>query len=106
MLIIGYYSFTFFRLISLFAAYLIFGFLYQRFVAQAKGFEQIPNFAFWKKVGNMSAVSIKFQFKVLVIFSFVHSIFQLVAMNPGFFTNSQQAFKEIRNQNICNFHII
>lgn len=42
-------------LVSLFSAYLLFGFLYQRFVAHAKGFEQIPNFAFWKKVGNMSA---------------------------------------------------
>lgn len=42
-------------LVSFAAAYLLFGFLYQRFVAHAKGFDQIPNFAFWRKVGNMSA---------------------------------------------------
>lgn len=41
--------------VSVFGAYLLFGFFYQRFVAKAKGFEQIPNFAFWRKVGNMSA---------------------------------------------------
>ncbi|XP_066916087.1 cation-dependent mannose-6-phosphate receptor-like, partial [Clytia hemisphaerica] len=41
--------------ISVFTAYLVFGFLYQRFIAKAKGFDQIPNFPFWRKVGNMSA---------------------------------------------------
>ena len=36
-------------------AYLLFGFAYQRFIAGAKGLEQIPNYAFWRKVGNLSA---------------------------------------------------
>lgn len=40
---------------SLAAAYLLFGFLYQRFIVGAKGWDQIPNFPFWKKVGNASA---------------------------------------------------
>jgi len=63
----------FFRLVSLFAAYLLFGFLYQRFVLHAKGFEQIPNFSFWKKCGNMSAVScffIEFEY----IFNKINSV--------------------------------
>eukprot|EP00118_Oscarella_pearsei_P026109 m.309407 g.309407 ORF g.309407 m.309407 type:complete len:284 (+) comp46358_c0_seq1:52-903(+) len=43
---------TFFCLVI---AYLLFGFLYQRIVNEAKGREQIPNFPFWKKLGNLIA---------------------------------------------------
>lgn len=42
-------------LFALFLAYFIFGFAYQRFVTGAKGYEQIPNFPFWRKIGNLSA---------------------------------------------------
>lgn len=37
------------------AAYLIGGFLYQRLIVGAKGMDQIPNYAFWVEVGNLSA---------------------------------------------------
>lgn len=42
-------------LLVLASVYLIVGFLYQRYVVGAKGWEQIPNFSFWRKVGNASA---------------------------------------------------
>lgn len=42
-------------IISLFAAYLLFGLLYQRFVRGAKGVEQMPNYAFWRSFGNLAA---------------------------------------------------
>jgi cation-dependent mannose-6-phosphate receptor len=48
-------SITLIVLFSVVVAYLLFGFLYQRFVVGAKGMEQIPNFTFWRKVGNLSA---------------------------------------------------
>ncbi|XP_068700448.1 cation-dependent mannose-6-phosphate receptor-like [Montipora foliosa] len=35
--------------------YLILGFLYQRFMAGAKGLEQIPNYDFWKDCGSLQA---------------------------------------------------
>lgn len=41
--------------VCLAAAYLIGGFLYQRLVVGAKGMDQIPNYAFWVEVGNLSA---------------------------------------------------
>lgn len=41
--------------VCLVAVYLIGGFLYQRLVVGAKGMEQIPNYAFWAEVGNLSA---------------------------------------------------
>jgi len=41
--------------LSLFCAYLLFGFLYQRFVRGAKGVEQMPNYAFWRAFGNLTA---------------------------------------------------
>uniref|UniRef100_A0A8C4WY82 Mannose-6-phosphate receptor, cation dependent n=1 Tax=Eptatretus burgeri TaxID=7764 RepID=A0A8C4WY82_EPTBU len=37
------------------AAYLLGGFVYQRFVVGAKGLEQIPNFLFWQNLGNILA---------------------------------------------------
>ncbi|XP_031549283.1 cation-dependent mannose-6-phosphate receptor-like [Actinia tenebrosa] len=37
------------------SVYLVLGFLYQRFVAGAKGFEQIPNFNMWRAFGNLQA---------------------------------------------------
>ncbi|XP_051999632.1 cation-dependent mannose-6-phosphate receptor-like isoform X2 [Xyrauchen texanus] len=37
------------------ALYLTGGFLYQRLVVGAKGVEQFPNYAFWSKIGNLSA---------------------------------------------------
>lgn len=40
---------------SLVAVYLIGGFLYQRLIVGAKGMEQIPNYAFWLEVGNLTA---------------------------------------------------
>jgi len=40
---------------SLLGAYFLIGFLYQRFIKGAKGFEQIPNFWFWRQLGNTSA---------------------------------------------------
>ena len=36
--------------------YLVGGFIYQRFVAGAKGLEQIPNYGFWRDFGNLQAV--------------------------------------------------
>uniref|UniRef100_A0A8C6SH49 Cation-dependent mannose-6-phosphate receptor n=1 Tax=Neogobius melanostomus TaxID=47308 RepID=A0A8C6SH49_9GOBI len=42
-------------LVCLVAFYLIGGFLYQRLVVGAKGMDQIPNYAFWAEVGNLSA---------------------------------------------------
>ncbi|XP_074654508.1 cation-dependent mannose-6-phosphate receptor-like [Tubulanus polymorphus] len=42
-----------FTVISL--AYFLVGFLYQRFVVGAKGYEQIPNYSFWKDFGNLQA---------------------------------------------------
>ena len=44
------------RFFGLIGSYILFGFLYQRIVNEAKGREQIPNFSFWKKLGNLSAV--------------------------------------------------
>lgn len=41
--------------VCLVAVYLIGGFLYQRLVVGAKGMDQIPNYAFWVEVGNLSA---------------------------------------------------
>lgn len=41
--------------VCLVAVYLIGGFLYQRLVVGAKGMDQIPNYAFWAEVGNLSA---------------------------------------------------
>lgn len=43
---------------SLVAVYLIGGFLYQRLIVGAKGMDQIPNYAFWVEVGNLTAVSL------------------------------------------------
>lgn len=40
---------------TLSAAYLLFGFLYMRFVKGAKGVYQIPNYAFWQDFGNLQA---------------------------------------------------
>ncbi len=37
--------------------YLIGGFIYQRLVVGAKGWEQLPNYAFWQDFGNLQAVS-------------------------------------------------
>uniref|UniRef100_UPI00358E35BB cation-dependent mannose-6-phosphate receptor-like n=2 Tax=Myxine glutinosa TaxID=7769 RepID=UPI00358E35BB len=42
-------------LLCLVAAYLLGGFVYQRFVVGAKGLEQIPNFLFWQNLGNILA---------------------------------------------------
>ena len=44
-------------LIVLGSAYLLLGFLYQRYVAGAKGLEQIPNYDFWRDCGSLQAVS-------------------------------------------------
>ncbi|XP_040900233.1 cation-dependent mannose-6-phosphate receptor [Toxotes jaculatrix] len=41
--------------VCLLAVYLIGGFLYQRLIVGAKGMEQLPNYAFWVEVGNLSA---------------------------------------------------
>lgn len=41
--------------VCLVAVYLIGGVLYQRFVVGAKGRDQIPNYAFWAELGNLSA---------------------------------------------------
>ncbi|XP_072316133.1 cation-dependent mannose-6-phosphate receptor [Eucyclogobius newberryi] len=41
--------------LCLVAAYLIGGFLYQRLIVGAKGMDQIPNYAFWVEIGNLSA---------------------------------------------------
>lgn len=41
--------------VCLVAVYLIGGFLYQRLIVGAKGMDQIPNYAFWVEVGNLSA---------------------------------------------------
>ncbi|CAL9705584.1 unnamed protein product [Knipowitschia caucasica] len=41
--------------LCLVAAYLTGGFLYQRLIVGAKGMEQIPNYAFWAEIGNLSA---------------------------------------------------
>ncbi|KAG8009983.1 Cation-dependent mannose-6-phosphate receptor, partial [Nibea albiflora] len=41
--------------LCLVAVYLIGGFLYQRLIVGAKGMEQVPNYAFWVEVGNLSA---------------------------------------------------
>jgi hypothetical protein len=46
-----------FSFLILFSVYLVLGFLYQRFVAGAKGLEQIPNYGMWKSFGNLQAVS-------------------------------------------------
>ncbi|KAK3572087.1 hypothetical protein QTP86_022317, partial [Hemibagrus guttatus] len=40
---------------SCLAVYLIGGFLYQRLIVGAKGFEQFPNYGFWSEIGNLSA---------------------------------------------------
>ena len=45
------------RLLVVGLVYLILGFLYQRFMAGAKGLEQIPNYDFWKDCGSLQAVS-------------------------------------------------
>ncbi|GAB1599778.1 cation-dependent mannose-6-phosphate receptor-like [Argonauta hians] len=36
-------------------AYFVIGFLYMRFVLEAKGLEQIPNYEFWRDFGNLVA---------------------------------------------------
>jgi len=36
---------------------LLFGFVYQRCFVKARGWELLPNFHFWKEVGNLQAVS-------------------------------------------------
>lgn len=36
---------------------MLLGFLYQRYVAGAKGLEQIPNYDFWRDFGSLQAVS-------------------------------------------------
>lgn len=41
--------------LTLIGVYFIFGFLYQRFVAGAKGWEQFPNASFWQDFGNLLA---------------------------------------------------
>ncbi len=45
------------RFVCLVGVYLILGFIYQRLVVGAKGWEQVPNYAFWKDFGNLQAVS-------------------------------------------------
>ncbi|KAK3587326.1 hypothetical protein CHS0354_011308 [Potamilus streckersoni] len=42
-------------LFSVVVLYLILGFSYNRFVLRAKGYEQIPNYSFWKDFGNLQA---------------------------------------------------
>lgn len=37
------------------SVYLMLGFLYQRYMAGAKGLEQIPNYDFWKDCGSLQA---------------------------------------------------
>ena len=46
-----------FRFVCVVGLYLLGGFAYQRLVVGAKGFEQIPNYAFWVDFGNLQAVS-------------------------------------------------
>ncbi|CAI9719410.1 cation-dependent mannose-6-phosphate receptor-like [Octopus vulgaris] len=41
--------------ISIVVAYFVIGFLYMRFVLEAKGLEQIPNYGFWQDFGNLLA---------------------------------------------------
>ncbi len=45
------------RFIAVVGVYLLVGCGYQRLIAGAKGWEQIPNYAFWKDFGNLTAVS-------------------------------------------------
>ena len=35
---------------SLIGAYFLFGFLYMRLVVNARGWEQIPNYSFWRSI--------------------------------------------------------
>ncbi|PIK54884.1 Cation-dependent mannose-6-phosphate receptor [Apostichopus japonicus] len=42
-------------ILSIATVYLVVGFLYQRYVAHAKGTEQIPHLAYWQKLGGLSA---------------------------------------------------
>ena len=55
----------FYRLIVVGTVYLLLGFLYQRYIAGAKGLEQIPNYDFWRDFGSLQAVSF---FKVFINF--------------------------------------
>ena len=48
-----------FRFITVVGLYLIGGFIYQRLVVGAKGWEQLPNYSFWQDFGNLQAVSLK-----------------------------------------------
>ncbi|XP_071805642.1 cation-dependent mannose-6-phosphate receptor-like [Asterias amurensis] len=41
--------------LSVIVAYLLLGFLYQRFLLGAKGIEQFPNISFWRDFGNLVA---------------------------------------------------
>ena len=47
-----------FRFITVVGLYLIGGFIYQRLVVGAKGWEQLPNYSFWQDFGNLQAVSL------------------------------------------------
>ena len=54
----------FYRFITVVGLYLIGGFIYQRLVVGAKGWEQLPNYSFWQDFGNLQAVSKIFTFSV------------------------------------------
>ncbi|RNA23752.1 cation-dependent mannose-6-phosphate receptor [Brachionus plicatilis] len=52
---LGVLSIILIALVALLAVYFIMGTLYMRFVNQATGWEQIPNFGFWNAIGEGSA---------------------------------------------------
>lgn len=80
--LIVYFCYSFFTGL---AAYLIIGAAYQRFVAGAKGIDQIPHLSFWQDFGNLQAVSLLFSFEAFSYVS-VHDLnlreTELILLDP------------------------
>lgn len=50
-------------MLCLAGVYLLLGFLYQRFMKGAQGYEQIPNYYMWRELGNLSADGCSYVFR-------------------------------------------
>lgn len=58
---------VFCRFFSLVGTYLLFGWIYTRFVGKRHGWKQIPNAEFWQEIGHLQAVSARRDCRRLVL---------------------------------------
>ena len=67
------------RFFSLIGAYLLFGWIFTRFVRKKRGWKQIPNAEFWQEIGHLQAVSEIIKYFLIYSLSYITSSLGLVA---------------------------